>query len=91
MVHNQLLPLLEAVCYAFDYGKDSHTKALELKDKLIPLSSQVDRTNGLEALYGIIAISLKLTEELECINVNVEESSSQKVDLLDTAMDVKQS
>ena len=82
MNHNRLEPLIEGICYAYDYGSNSHMKATELKEQLFPLGSQVDTKTGLEALYGIISVSLKLIEELECSNViNVEESSRGKVDL----------
>ena len=82
MTHDRFDKLIEGICYAYDYGSDSHMKAIELRERLRPLGSQVEPQTGLEALYGIIAVSLELTKELECMSaITVEEVSQQAEEL----------
>jgi hypothetical protein len=81
MKHNRLKPLLEAICYAYDYGKDSTIKANELEELLRPLGAEIDNKNGLEAMYGLLHFSLEIIKELECGNVKiVEKNLKQKED-----------
>ena len=90
MTHDRFDGIIEGLCHAYDYGNNSHMKSVEIKEMLRPLGSQIEPKTGLEALYGIIAISLKLIEELECTKViDAEESSSQKQDLANTVKDAQ--
>ena len=65
MTHDRFDGIIEGLCHAYDYGNNSHIKVSEIKEMLRPLGAKVEPKTGLEALYGIIAISLKLISELE--------------------------
>ena len=81
MNHNRFEPIIQAICYAYDYGSDSAYKAQELINMLRPLGSQVNNKSGLEASYGILHYTLEIIKELECTNVvKVNESLPQKED-----------
>ena len=77
MKHDRFEPLLEAICYAYDYGSDSHYKAQELINMLRPLGSQVNNKDALQAMYGILHYALEIIGELECINVTDVEKKSE--------------
>ena len=91
MKHDDLKPIVQAVCFACDYGTSSMIKAEQLWNQIIPLSPNVNTKDALPALYGIIQVTLKLIEEIECSSVtNVEESLAKSKDSLDTARIVNQ-
>lgn len=88
---DDFIPILEGVCYAHDYGKDSKKKAIELHNMLFPLGNKLDEISAYEALQGIIYKSFQIIKELECSNViTVEESSEENQDLLTIAKSVNQ-
>ena len=81
MQHDRFEPIIQAICYAYDYGSDSSYKAQELINMLRPLGSQVNNKSGLEASYGILHYTLEIIKELEFTNVvKVNESLPQKED-----------
>jgi hypothetical protein len=69
MKHSSFEPIIEAVCYAYDYGEDSTTKSQEVIEILFPLGSEVDKKTALRASYAILYHTLEIIKELECINV----------------------
>ena len=82
MKHDRFEPLVEAICYMYDYGSDSHMKAQELLNILRPLGSQVDNKSALEASYGILHYTLEIIGELECMNaIDVENKLKVSQDL----------
>jgi hypothetical protein len=81
MKHNDLLPILEGVCLASDYGRDSKMKAEELYNKLFPLNHTINDKVAESVLKGIVYHCAGLMKEIECSNVvTVTESLSQKLD-----------
>lgn len=69
MLHDRLRPILDAYCYANDYGKDSRDKADSLSKDIVPLGASVDKKTTLIALYAIINTSIQLVNELEGIDI----------------------
>ena len=85
MNHDRFEPIVNAICYAYDYGSDSHMKAQELLNMLRPLGSQVDTKHGLEAMYGILHYTLEIIGELECMNaIDAENKLKVNQDSKDT-------
>lgn len=79
--HDKLLPILEAICFSCDYGKDSRIKAEELMDRIRPLNQNLEHKDGVNGMYGILHFTLEILKDLECTNVvNAEKSLSQKKD-----------
>lgn len=72
---DDFIPILEGVCYAHDYGKDSKKKAIELHNMLFPLGNKLDEISAYEALQGIIYKSFQIIKELEWKHVETVEKS----------------
>lgn len=81
MTHDRLKPILQAICYACDYGNDTTLKADELYNQLFPLNQNMDNQHSKEALYSILHITLEILKELECTDVtDVEKKLGQNQD-----------
>ena len=80
MTRDRLDPILQGICYANDYGKDSIIKAMELKCQLFPLGATMDNKTTLEAMYGIIHTALQIVEELEGVEFTVEEQKLKEIE-----------
>lgn len=84
MKHDRLKPIIQAVCYACDYGDNTNIKADELWERLFPLNQTMNNKHSIDAMYAIIHTTLEILKELECISVtDVEENLKANQDSVD--------
>jgi len=80
MNRDRLDPILQGLCYAYDYDKDSVVKANEIKGQLFALGAELDKQTTLKALYAIIHTSLKLVEELEGVTFDEVDEDIKEIE-----------
>lgn len=76
--HFRMKPIIQGICRCYDYlGADAIIKAEELENSLHPINQSMDNKHSLEALYVILATTMKLIEELECTNVTTVDETDK--------------